>query len=416
MKLERKCCIGPFGESTQGSPISEDVILVVLLDLERAIAADLLSQAGVQDYFAVILALLQRPKAALHAALRSYLAPDGRYDGLMQGPATSDVIWLRVKLLIAAKDLLDDSKIDRAQLTEIATSEHRTFARDEWAAAFGVSLTPLRSAWPVESVSEQAALKARVRNADGRLDCLSLVELLVLLKPSRVLGWQTPFAFFVQSSSHHAMAWTTEGVRALAAYLRGRSDELADAATTEAYDSSEESDGRGAGRGGGAERGMSRASDTARPIVEVGAGTGRLAALLNWSGLLPVRVIATDPVLLGSQYPVERLTAARAIAKLRPRIVLCAWMTTGEDWTPEWRQEPGAVDEYVLIASRLSGNLEGSTNVYPLDKDHGRYERHVLEEVSTHLLGIADALPRSGGPFGEGGSVCAIAYRRPTQG
>ena len=50
MKLERKCCIGPFGESTQGSPISEDVILVVLLDLERAIAADLLSHAGVQDY------------------------------------------------------------------------------------------------------------------------------------------------------------------------------------------------------------------------------------------------------------------------------------------------------------------------------------------------------------------------------
>ena len=52
--------------------------------------------------------------------------------------------------------------------------------------------------------------------------------------------------------------------------------------------------------------------------------------------------------------------------------------------------------------------------VYSLERPHGRYTRHLLEDVSAELLGVADALGAEESPFADGGSVCAVAYRRPS--
>ena len=77
------------------------------------------------------------------------------------------------------------------------------------------------------------------------------------------------------------------------------------------------------------------------------------------------------------------------------------------------RQDMDAVEEYVLIGCRMQSSCPERDSLYALDRPHGAYERLVLDDVSSHLLGIPDALPREDNPFREGGSVCAISYRRP---
>ena len=49
--------------------------------------------------------------------------------------------------------------------------------------------------------------------------------------------------------------------------------------------------------------------------------------------------------------------------------------------------------------------------MYAVGKEHPPYERCVLEDVSRELSGIGDVVEN--GPFSGGGSVYAVAYRRP---
>ena len=75
-----------------------------------------------------------------------------------------------------------------------------------------------------------------------------------------------------------------------------------------------------------------------------------------------------------------------------------------------------AIEDYVWIGCRMDAACDGRDDVYALERAHGSYERHVLAEVSANLLGVADVLraeDETESPFRTGGSVCAIAYRRP---
>ena len=120
----------------------------------------------------------------------------------------------------------------------------------------------------------------------------------------------------------------------------------------------------------------------------MGAGSGHLARLLNATGRLSPPLVATEPfpegyaqsedALFGPGFGdglggVEAMRDGEAIARHRPALVLCAFMTAGEDWTPAWRA--AGVDEYVLI-----GDLGHGKGVYSLNGDHGGYERVLLEE------------------------------------
>jgi hypothetical protein len=389
---------GPFGETLYSTDTSDDVLLSLLLGWKQPADFAGLS-AKALGYLNGVLDLISRPAAALFAAMKLHLAPCGTYDGLMKSRAAkSEACWLRVKTWLVLHAFRTDARIDRESLPGLADMT-RTRTRAEWARAFGVAL-PLPTDWPLEAVLDRAALRRRVSAAKGRLDGLSVVEHLRLLRPRMVNAWHTPFAFFVQSTTHHAECLTTEGVFALAQYLSRRQRELWQQELA---------------RGGAAASG----SDEMPPIVEVGSGDGRLAYLLNNSGVLggDLRVEATDVrPLVGSGFPVSRLDANRAIDRHRPLIVLCAWMTCGEDWSPEWRQDMDAIEEYVLIGCRMDAACDGRDDVYALERAHGSYERHVLAEVSANLLGVADVLrdeDEAESPFRTGGSVCAIAYRRP---
>lgn len=91
----------------------------------------------------------------------------------------------------------------------------------------------------------------------------------------------------------------------------------------------------------------------AGPIVEVGAGFGVLAQALNSTGL---RVLASSledswPNHFGVELPphgVKKEDQRQTVARVKPSIILCAWMPQGEDWTPAWRKQP-SVREYLVI-------------------------------------------------------------------
>ena len=158
----------------------------------------------------------------------------------------------------------------------------------------------------------------------------------------------------------------------------------------------------------------------------MGAGTGRLAHLLNESCVIKAtaRNAVGDPIVIsrevratdatplqGSSFWVERYDARQAVETHDPLIVVCAWMTVGADWTPAWRE--AGVCEYVLIGGLLDEHHKArTTGVYALSHEQPPYERVLLEDVSRELTGIADVV--EDGPYGAGaGSVCAVSYRRP---
>mmetsp|Transcript_20390 Transcript_20390/g.68983 ORF Transcript_20390/g.68983 Transcript_20390/m.68983 type:complete len:287 (-) Transcript_20390:86-946(-) len=275
--------------------------------------------------------------------------------------------------------------------------------RASWAAAFGLRL-PRPDRWPAprgrgEEGNEASRLLDAVRAAGGSLAALSLHDTLVLLQrlvygaPSNPLmarGWASPFAWFVRSTVHFALAPTREAVDALATYLQRRQRQIQ------------------RGRDG-----------PLRPVVEVGAGSGHLARLLNATGRLSPPLVATEPfpegyaqseeALFGPGFGdglggVEAMHDGDAIARHRPALVLCAFMTAGEDWTPAWRA--AGVDEYVLI-----GDLGHGKGAYSLNGDHGGYERVLLEEVSAELLEAGQAA-LEGTPCEGAGYLVAVAFRR----
>ena len=314
-------------------------------------------------------------------AVRRFLLPTrGSIDSLRALP---DALWHMARELLQAKKLVECA-IDPAALVALAVVDSAP-SRDDFARAFGLALRrPHRFRAAPEENRARSTLEPRVRAAasGGSCDGLSLEEQLVLARPDVTEAWRSPFAYFVQNGiGHFGEAHTKEGVDALAAYLARRRDEL-----------------------GGA-----------RPIVEIGAGDGRLAFLLNRTGR--VTVVATDPTPQpSSTFPVQKLGDEAAIRMHRPCLLLCAWMSFGEDWTPRWRRPLAGggnghgVDEYVLI-----GALGQKQPAYSLSAcfSHAPYQRVVLDSVSTELLGIEAGMENSPLDVPGCSNLCAVAYRRP---
>ena len=168
----------------------------------------------------------------------------------------------------------------------------------------------------------------------------------------------------------------------------------------------------------------------------MGAGDGRLCYLLNKTGKvskllldsgceshnLQVTVIPVDtdpqqayssplfedsPAEAAMLNGVYRMSDKQAIAKWKPAVVLCAWMTVGADWTSAWRA--AGVNEYVLIGCLGSGPESYSISEH---YDHSTYERQVVHTASSELLTIDDT-PQPPCDPGYGAS-CVMSYRRPT--
>jgi hypothetical protein len=366
------------------------------------------------------------PTAALFAAIRRLIAPHARLRDLLGVNAHQ---FFQISSVYLASLTMADIRSGRLDARSFNVLRDRRSAppRAEWARAFGLRL-PRPTTWPAGDSEfmaafggggaggqpEAARLLDSVRAAGGSLAEISLREILLILQPisqqgpmSNPLmfgGWATPFAWFVRSNLHFACALTSEAVDALAGYLRSRQDH---------YSSLRQGLGDTAVRGA--------AAPTAR-LVEVGAGSGHLAALLNATGRLSPPLVATDPFpdgyaqaeaaiygpTIGGRLScqVEPLDADGAIAKHRPAILLCAFMTAGEDWTAAWRA--AGVDEYVLIGDLGFGPLQYSLN----RDDHGDYERVLLREVSSELLDAGQAA-LEGSPAETAGYLVAVAYRKP---
>lgn len=96
-------------------------------------------------------------------------------------------------------------------------------------------------------------------------------------------------------------------------------------------------------------------------VVEVGAGSGKLAHCLQQycdkKSPRTIRVIATDNGADGYEeiFDVERLCHTEAIKHYKPDIILSSWMPPGIDFSKAWRMTP-YVKEYILI-----GDWDGCT-------------------------------------------------------
>lgn len=105
------------------------------------------------------------------------------------------------------------------------------------------------------------------------------------------------------------------------------------------------------------------------------------------------------------QFDVEVLSAKDAIAKYRPAVVLSAWMTAGEDWTPEFRA--AGVEEYVLIGELQPASYECC---YSLNREHPGYSRTLLKDVSAEMLSAFDGTREARGE--DVTNACTVAFRR----
>ncbi|KAG0624895.1 hypothetical protein M758_2G012000 [Ceratodon purpureus] len=112
--------------------------------------------------------------------------------------------------------------------------------------------------------------------------------------------------------------------------------------------------------------GSAKAADYELPVMdvlEVGAGSGRLAQHLNRSltRLLHenqgpvVRVTATDSGARGINGPeVKEEDAVHAMTSRKAHIIISSWMPRGIDWTAHMRAAP-SVREYILIGETDNG-------------------------------------------------------------
>ncbi len=150
--------------------------------------------------------------------------------------------------------------------------------------------------------------------------------------------------------------------------------------------------------------------------LELGAGTGRLAAELSRRG---IRALATDDFsqtperVRGSQRPIRygkwvlRLPMREAVARFRPQSVLLAWPPLGSGAGPELLCDawPGSEALRHLLCI---GEPGGATEA-PVDPDltpPGWTMTH-LPDIDRWLVGFTD-------PPGEQGAACGLLFRRAT--
>lgn len=358
---------------------------------------------------------------ALEHACRRLLATHGTVAELERASATD---WAMSKELLMGRMLIDRLIAVGAKDETLRrlTDPWRTCTRAEWEEAFGVSLPRKRRWRAFDASSRVSALRKSVAAAGGQVGSLSVKHILTLAQPTDTIGegWCSPLGHFTQTTLHFAEVLTTEGVLALAQYLRSRQVALG----------------------------------STRPIVEVGAGLGRLTHLLNATGLFgsgPTaagRVIATDPQPDDQcephnvRFPLEVLDAAASIRRYKPDIVLCAWMEFGSDFTHDLRR--ANVAEYVLIGEagrraaprqndrgyRVLNGPDGQVQemshaqhvamvgaccyslTLPPEEHHPGYERVMLPEVSSELLHMHDAQDAEEGLEDAEGLLVAVSFRR----
>ena len=338
-------------------------------------------------------------RAPLFEAMRRLLAPRGTLRDLRSRITTAS--WSMCRELYSAK-LFVDLAIPPATLAKLRKL-NKAPSRSDWADAFGLSLprrgkgagrAPIKWRDYQDPGGDAARIERRVAERGGSLDGLSLREILTVSFPLPTLGegWGSALGWWCASIQHHAEAVTSEMVDALARYLARRCKDL----------------------GGYVQ------------LVEVGAGNGRLSYLLNQTGHLPHKIYACDTNPVGDdgtsgslQFKVvqaDDMSTLTAVAgELKKCIVLCAWMTLGQDRTPDWRGM-GCVEEYVLVGElgmrpniqpgALAG-LDASSPLVPnadydkiigtgcyslcLPPDDDDFERVFLEDVSAEMLHVRDA-------------------------
>ena len=95
------------------------------------------------------------------------------------------------------------------------------------------------------------------------------------------------------------------------------------------------------------------------PLLDVAAGSGRLAHFLNATGTggagATVRACDDGSWAVRRPFPVLQQSHAEAVAAHKPAIVLCAWMPENTDFTAAWRGPGSSVREYILIGPPDSG-------------------------------------------------------------
>ena len=359
---------------------------------------------------------------ALEHACRRLLSMHGTLAELERARSTD---WAMSKELLMGRMLVD--RLLAVGVTDETlrrlTDPWRTCKRAEWEEAFGVSLPKKRRWRPFDAPSPVSAMRKSVAATGGQVTGLSVKSILTLAQPTDTIGegWCSPLGHFCQTTLHFAEVLTTEGVLALAQYLRSRQVALG----------------------------------STRPIVEVGAGLGRLAYLLNATGLfgsgsagVAGRVVATDPEPDDQcephnvRFPLEVLDAAASMRRYKPDIVLCAWMEFGSDFTPDLRR--AGVAEYVLIGEagrrapphqndrgyRVLNGPDGQVQemshaaysakvgaccyslTLPPEEHHPGYERVLLPEVSSELLHMHDAQDAEEGLVDAEGLLVAVSFRR----
>lgn len=395
---------------------------------------------------AAIVHMVRLPNVPLDAygeAIRRWLVPGSKRASAESLRDIPEHAWHMAKELLLAR-MLHDRGLS-AETVRRLTDLRCAPSRAEFASAFGQRLArPRRWEAPCEANPSRTVLEPRIRAAGGDVAVLTLEETLFVARPRLTAAWCSPLAYCVQNGiGHFAEALTSECVLELAKYLRDRRATLCAAASA---------------RGG-----SSSSSSSSPAIVECGAGSGRLTHLLNETGLLSPPIIATDPTPQPSPFRVQRMDDNESIRTHRPCLILCAWMSIGDDWTHRWRRQ--RVDEYVLIGelggapsrrarggaaagslARSSGPACGGSPCYSLSEcvDHAPYERVLLERVSSELLGTFAGREEGGGSGGVvGGEVvddeadgrrrrgeaespdssssspswssplCAVAFRRP---
>lgn len=373
---------------SMGRTIPYNPSLAVMLTLGQmsaeTLAASDPSAARIHGKFARLAS--SHGEAAMARALRKFLAPNELVAELAQ--ACAGARWVLATEVLCATRLVDNPRIRRDVLLMLR-DKLKLYTREEWADAFGMPFWrsfASHTSWGeithgATALVERALASAEpggARSSPGSLKRFSLDEMLVMGRPHVPEGYMTPLAWFARSMVHPNEIVTTEACEALASYLSRRHRQLG---------------GTGS-------------------LVEVGAGDGRLAHHLNATGFLPTRLIATDvkpvptPSAPGGAFPCAPLDHSAAIAQHGPvALVICAWMTPGEDWTPAFRA--ARVPEYVLLGD-CCANPAASYN-----REHAGYERVLLKDVSRHMLHFSDAQPELAAKRG-GGVACAVAYRRKT--
>ena len=311
-----------------------------------------------------VVGLMMLEADAVFEALKRWLPIDGN-STVSSLQHVDPLRWTLVKELHLAKLFVDDSRVHRAGLQQLADPT-QLYPRQEWEKAFGIRL-PRCNRW-----CAQSQLDSTSAAAGDNLASLSLEKVLSLSQPAGG-QWHTQLCWFIHSNVHFAEALTKESVLQLGRYLLRRQTELG----------------------------------CSSPVVEIGAGDGRLAYHLNRT-VPGLHVVATDPwpnswsgevlgvLPSGTHFPVERIGGMDAIRKYSPALLLCAWMTAGEDWTPAWCGE--GVAEYVLVGDL--GRERQTGGEYSLLREHKGWVREILPEVSAEMLTVYDAFLRADGGGG----------------